>query len=452
MIAFLCGCGLAPTKIHARQMTHAEHEHHHMDHSRMEDMDEMSREGHGAHDTSSPHSKDFFGGFYKSMGADCDGWILCPADSPHDGYHTKAGDWNIMTHGFMSFIYTAQPGPRGESGFAAPSHFMVMGDHEILGGHVRLTLGTSFDALTESAWGKPQLLQTGELYQGRENVDTQHRHPLITNLSAMYTREITDTMDWFCSAALIGDVAGVPMEFHRPSAKRLVDVSLFHHGTTDKHITSSVFLCGLDIEKFRIAGAIFHGQEPGSNPYALYLGMPDSFAGTLQYSPTRSWTFSLYYADIHNPERSEPGDVKRVTVSAMHVLPLSGGDWWATSAIFTHDEKEHGGANMFVLDSTRKRGRDYFYGRIDVGEKESALLETNTFGKKGLEPFPYEDRPDKHFLIGAGTIGYAHTFWQSGNAEFGAGADITGYVLPNPVQKVYGSFPVSANVYLFANF
>jgi hypothetical protein len=450
----LHGCGSVPTKEHPPH-EHARHEQ--MEHAlHAGGMPGTEDQNHREHDTSSPHSKDFFGGFYKSMGADCGSFILCPASSPHDGYHAQIGDWNFMAHGFMSFIYTEQPEPRGESGFAAPSHFMFMGDRALFGGHVRLTLGTSLDALTESKWGKAQLLQTGELYQGRENVDVQHRHPLITNLSAIYTREISvnglDSLDWFCSAALVGDASGVPMEFHRASAKRLVDTSLFHHGTTDKHITSSVFLCGFDIEKFRVAAAVFHGQEPGSNPYSLYIGAPDSFAGSLQYAPTRNWTFSLYYADIHNAERVEPGDIKRVTVGAMHVLPLSGGDWWATSAIFTHDEKEHGSANMFVLDSTLRREKNSFYGRIDVGEKEGVFLGINTYGRPGLESSAMENAEEKHFLIGAGTIGYARTLWQSGNAEFGAGVDITGYAIPDEAEKVYGSFPISANMYLFVNF
>lgn len=308
-----------------------------------------------------------------------------------------------MAHGMINFTYTMQPGPRGESGFAAPNHFMVSGDHPWYGGNVRLNLGASFDALTESEWGKPQLLQTGELYHGQENVDVQHRHKLITNLSVTYTHPLSffDNADWFCSAALVGDVSGVPMESHRPSGRRFTDVSLFHHGTTDKHITSSVLSCGADINKIRIAVSTFHGQEPTTNPYSIDLGAPDSFAVSFQYLPTKNWALSLYYAKIKNAERSEPGDIKRITAAAMYTLPLDDGDWWATTLAVTHDEKMFGSANALVLDSTVKHGKNYFYGRIDAGQKPASLLGTNTFGRPGLDLAPpLEGRHEKSFLVG----------------------------------------------------
>lgn len=395
---------------------------------------------------------DPFGGTHRSSGADCWSWILCPVSSPHGGYHAALGDWSFMAHGMINFTYTAQPGPRGESGFAAPNHFMLMGEREMSGGNFRLSLGASFDALTESDWGKPQLLQTGELYHGQENVDVQHRHSLITNLSATYTHPLSlfENSDWFCSAALVGDASGVPMEFHRASAMSFVDVSLFHHGTTDKHITSSVLLCGVDVKKIRIAAATFHGQEPGSNPYSMNIGRPDSFAVSFQYAPTRNWAFSLYYANIHNAERGEPGNITRITTAAMYTLPLDTDDWWATTLAVTHDENTSGNAtNVLVMDSTLKRGKNYFYGRIDAGQKHASLLGTNTFGHSGID---LEGRDEKQFLIGAGTIGYARTLWQNKNIEVGVGTDVTGYILPNEVKKVYGSFPVSANAYIFLHF
>lgn len=414
--------------------------------------DESHHEGHTAH-------VDPFGGPYRSPGADCGGLILCPASSPHGGYHASLGDWNIMTHGLINFTYTVQPSPRGESGFAAPNHFMVMGDHPWYGGNIRFTLGASLDALTESEWGKPQILQTGELYRGMENVDVQHRHKLITNLSATYVHPLsffaneTNAADWFCSAALVGDVSGVPMEYHRASARRFTDVSLFHHGTTDKHITSSVLSCGADIDKIRIAVSTFHGQEPTANPYSIDLGTPNSFAVSFQYLPTKNWALSLYYANIKNAERGEPGDIKRVTAAAMYTLPLNNDDWWSTTLAITHDEKMFESTNMLVLDSTVKRGRNYFYGRIDAGQKPASLLGVNSFGRDGLTTREEDGAEnEKSFLVGAGTIGYARTLWQNKNTEVGVGADITGYTLPSEVKQVYGSFPVSANMYFFVNF
>jgi hypothetical protein len=432
----------------------------------MERMDSMAGMEHTSHTDEMKHSHpkhggnnasaDPFGGPYKSMGADCGSWILCPASSPHEGYHATWGDWDFMVHGMVNLIYTAQPGPRGESGFAAPNHFMAMADHELWGGNIRVSVGASFDAFTESVTGKPQLLQNGEMYNGQENVDNQHRHPLITNLSATYVHPISffDNGDWFCSAALVGDVSGVPMEYHRASAKRFADVSLFHHGTTDKHIASSVLSCGVDYKHIRIAVATFHGQEPGSNPYAMYIGAPDSFAVSFQYLPTKNWALFLYYANIRHAERSEPGDIKRFTAGVMYTLPLEGeNDWWATTAIFTHDEKKSGSANMLVTESTLKRGKNYFYGRLEAGQKPASLLGTNTFGRPGRELSPFvSEQPEKNLLIGAGTVGYARTLWERKKVEFGIGADVTGYVVPNEVKKVYGSFPISGNVYLYLNF
>lgn len=460
--AFISGCSIAPINDvpppdasgHEEMggMAGMTHEHH--------GMHDMKHGQHGQKATHHSHS-DPFGGPYKSGGADCGGTILCPASSPHGGYDITFDEWNLMVHGGMHVTYTVQPGPRGESAFAVPNHLMVMADRNFGGGTVRFGLGMSFDALTEPRTGKPQLLQTGEMRDGRENVDVQHPHPLITNLSASYTHPLSvngsNVADWFCTAALVGDVSGAPMEYHRASAKHFGDVSLFHHGTTDKHITSSVLSCGIDYQKFRVAVSGFHGREPGSNPYALYLGAPDSFAVNFQYLPSKNWALSLYYAHITNAERAEPGDIDRFTAAVMYTLPLEGDDWWATTAIFTHDEKSHGSANMFVLDSTRKYGKNYFYGRLEGGEKDS-LGDMNTFGRPGLhtegenEIEGSESEHARHFLIGAGTIGYARTLWEKKPLEIGVGADITGYVIPGELQEVYGSFPFTVNTYFFMHF
>ncbi|MBI2120353.1 MAG: hypothetical protein HYT94_01880 [Parcubacteria group bacterium] len=74
--AVLYGCGLPfvtdtpPPHTAAREevkgMANMDHAHHH------------------SHGATAAHT-DPFGGPYKSMGADCGGWILCPASSPHDG-------------------------------------------------------------------------------------------------------------------------------------------------------------------------------------------------------------------------------------------------------------------------------------------------------------------------------------------------------------------------------
>ncbi len=410
------------------------------------------------------HGKHGDTGEYRPAGIACMDWLLCPLSTPHHGNHTEINGWNIMGHGFINTVYTIQPKPRGKSGFAAPNHFMASAERsDVLGGNIRFGLGFSFDAFTESNGGKPQLLQGGE-----GEVDLQHKHKVLTNLSAEYRRPFSRNADWFCSLALIGDVSGVPMEFHRPSARRLVDTSLFHHGTTDKHITSSVTSCGLDVGKFRFALAGFHGQEPEANPLTLDLGTPDSYAASLQYLPTDNWAFYLYGAHIHNAERHEPGDINRLTAGAMYVRPLEGDDWWATTAIFSRDVKTFAkSANMAVIDSTLKfAGRHYVYGRLDVGDKSHEFLETNSFGRPGQKEMP----PVKHgilerfqqkdnFLRGAGTVGYAYAFWQSKsksnsrpNAEAGIGSDVTAHVLPDELEKVYGKLPISANIYFYMKF
>jgi hypothetical protein len=443
--AILFGCGLNPTKEVSQEteQTHMGHAHN------MHSIDTGHERHDGEHETHVTHN-DPFGGISHSMGADCGGSVLCPESSTTKMYTGMLGDWHVMAHGKANLVYTASTSPRGKNDFSGPNHFMVMMDHSLFSGTFRFTLGTSLDVFTEAAWGKPQLLQTGELYQGRENIDVQHRHKLITNLSTTYVHPISPDADWFCSAGLVGDASGVPMEFHRASASQFADVSLFHHGTTDKHITSSVFSCGVDYKKIRMTAFAFHGQEPTSDPYVINIGTPDSFALSLQYLPTSNWALSLYYAYIRKAERSEPGDVKRFTASAMYVLPLERDSWWASTAIFTHDEKLQGNTNIFVLESTLKREKNYFYGRLDAGQKHMSLLETNTFGRSGLELS--SSQHEKNLLIGAVTAGYARVLWEHKNTEVGIGADVTGYALPKEAQKVYGSFPWSTNLYLFFNF
>ncbi|MCI0542144.1 hypothetical protein L0Y69_00095 [bacterium] len=410
------------------------------------------------------HEKNGDAGKYRPAGIACMDWLLCPLSSPGHGNHAMVGDWGIMAHGLINAVYTIQPRPRGKSGFAAPNHFMVSAERgNLLGGNIRLGLGLSFDAFTEPMGGKPQLFQGGE-----GAIDLQHKHKMLTNLSVEYRRPFSRNADWFCSLALIGDVSGVPMEFHRPSARRLVDTSPFHHGTTDKHITSSVASCGLDVGKTRVAVAGFHGQEPKADPYSIDLGTPNSIAASFQYLPTDNWAFYLYGARIHNAERHEPDNINRFTAGAMYVRPLEGDDWWATTAIVTHDIKTSASsANMAVIDSTWKfRDRHYLYGRLDIGDKSHEFLEENSFGRPGQAEHETKQngildrfQQKNNYLMGAGTVGYAYAFWQSKstsnsrpNVEAGIGSDVTAHVLPDQLESVYGKLPVSANIYFYMNF
>ena len=81
--------------------------------------------------------------------------------------HLFAGGWMIMLHGAGSVGWDWQNGPRGGRDFLSTNWVMaMMAQHPLFDGDLTLRTMLSLEPATVPAAGYPQLLQTGEFYNG----------------------------------------------------------------------------------------------------------------------------------------------------------------------------------------------------------------------------------------------------------------------------------------------
>jgi hypothetical protein len=106
-------------------------------------------------------------------------------------HHFVAGNWDLMLHGAAFAQYDNQGGPRGDSQFGVIDWAMLMATHDLAGGRLQLRSMLSLDRVGVGGSGYPQLLQTGESFNGLPLHDRQHPHDFFMEVAALYDRALT---------------------------------------------------------------------------------------------------------------------------------------------------------------------------------------------------------------------------------------------------------------------
>jgi hypothetical protein len=188
----------------------------------------------------------------------------------------------------------------------------------------------SLDPATITDRRYPLLFQTGETAFGKSIVDGQHPHDLFMELSARYTRPLTDSTSMVLYFAPVGDPALGPVAFpHRVSSMELPQATLSHHLQDSTHIANEVLTAALVRHSFRIEASGFHGAEPNENRWNIDLGMIDSWSARVTWTPGDNWAAQASVGRLTHPEAAEPGDVVRSTASVTYNRPLAAGNWAA---------------------------------------------------------------------------------------------------------------------------
>src|SRR4051812_28854804 len=237
-------------------------------------------------------------------------------------FHSKAGSWDLMLHGFIFGQYDKQRGPRGDEQLGSLNWGMFMASRALAGGRFQVRTMLSLDPATVTPKGYPLLLQTGETYQGKPLVDRQHPHDFWMELGAMYERGITQNVGFMLYGAPSGEPALGPVAFmHRPSAMDNPFAPLSHHWQDATHVSFGVATAGVFTNKWRLEGSIFNGREPDEFRWNFDPIKLDSYSGRLTFNPNASWSLSTGYGWLKSPEILAPGEsLHRLTASALHGL------------------------------------------------------------------------------------------------------------------------------------
>jgi hypothetical protein len=411
------------------------------------DEDEHSAEEHRKHSPQSVPTEDpseafsshaahgmsaMYGSYSASREASGTSWQ--PDASPAEGIHARFGEWTTMTHGFINQIYDNQGGPRGDTKNFANSMLMLMGQRSLGEGG---TLGLRGMISADPFYGKggyPLLLQTGETADGSTPlIDRQHPHDLFMELSASYSRKLSETSSLFVYAGLPGEPAlGPPTFMHRFSGEDNPEAPISHHWLDSTHITYGVVTLGYVFGSMKIEGSVFRGREPDQNRTNIETGKLDSASLRLSYNPTANWALQVSRGHLTSPEQLHPDeDVERTTASAIYQRNFGSARWQTTFA-WGRNAPSHGDAtNAWLLESAISLSRTHtFFGRLERADKN--------------ELFPPSDPLEgESFRVGKLTAGYIYDLPLEGHFRVGFGGLVSKYSLPDSLHPAYGESPTS---------
>jgi hypothetical protein len=359
-----------------------------------------------------------------------------PASVPGYFWMTARGNWDLMAHGVLFLTYNQQGGPRGVGKAESVNVLMLMEQHKLGKGTLLLRQMFSAESLTSPHPGFPQLFQTGETYHGQPLVDHQHPHNVFAELSAYYSRPITEKISWLLYGGPSAEPALGPVTYiHRASAAELPAAPLSHHLQDSTHTSFGVVTTGVMIDRFKFEGSVFNGGEPNEERWSIQLGALDSWSARAWVAPSRNWTAQYSYGRLLHPEAAEPGNEKRQSASVEYSRPFAEGNW-ATSLIWGRKHKDETGTNLnsYLLESTVNFKRsNYAYTRLELVDKDEL------FPQAPVHPA---------YRIGAYTFGGVRDLVESHSWQLGLGADITFNTKPAVLDSAYGMNPVSFRIFL----
>ncbi len=349
--------------------------------------------------------------------------------------------WMLMSDGVLFATYNHQGSPQGGDEFKSTNWWMGMASRPAGPGKLTLTGMLSLDALTATAHGYREIFQVGEVYQGAPLVDWQHPHDFLMQASVAWRVPIDYRSGFTIAGAPVGEAALGPVAYmHRASAADNPTAPLAHHTLDSTHISMGVITAGLDHGPWTIEGSLFNGTEPDENRWDLMDPGPlDSWSARLWYEPSPEWQFQVSHGFLKHPEPLEPGSIRRTTASGSWFKRRPAGFTAATFA-FGVNEKEHGAYTAYLAEAEDRRGRTSIYGRFESVDTETGLLLNDVALELGPNLPPSR--------VNALTFGAVRDFAVVRGFEFGIGADVLLYSVPDALRPEYGDHPVSAHVFI----
>lgn len=348
--------------------------------------------------------------------------------------------WSWMADGVLFATFNHQGSDRGETQFRSQNWLMAMGTRAA--GKGQLTLGAmlSLDPVTVTKRGYSQLFQMGEAYQKLENIDRQHPHDLISQLSVAWRVPMGKSTAFTITGAPVGEATLGPVAFmHRLSASENPTAPLAHHTLDSTHIAQGVIAATVDGGPLTLEGSAFHGREPDEKRYGITPGALDSWAARLWYRPSHAWIAQVSHGFLHQPEELEPGNIKRTTGSLTwtrervdHALSITGAAG--------HNTRTYTKLSAFLVEALARKGRTSAHTRIELLNVETEHL---LFPTVVHRPHPGElIDPLKVYTVGA-VRDLPSARWFS----VGLGGDVTFYDVPARLRPFYGDRPFSVHVF-----
>jgi len=353
--------------------------------------------------------------------------------------------WMTMVHGYAFLTFNRQAGPSGDRDFSSQNHLMLMAMRRWAGGKLSL-LGTfSLEPATIPPRGTAELFQRGETYHDTLLIDRQHPHDLFVQLAAAWERELWSGGRLRLYVAPVGEPALGPVAYpHRLSASENPNAPLSHHNQDSTHIAYDVLTAGISTSLFTLEGSGFHGAEPDENRWNIEAGPIDSYSGRLTVRPLPELSLQLSAGHLGHPEAIEPGDQTRATGAVTYQRAFAGGFLAATLATGKNQTPEGPEWGTLLEWVWKFRDLNFVFGRLESVDRDLYELEHKRQRPEGI--------PHRRTRVKAATAGYVRDVPVLGNVESGVGGSLTFYEFDSALDPVYGSFPVSFDVFFRLRF
>jgi hypothetical protein len=339
---------------------------------------------------------------------------------------TSSGDWMMMAHGTLNFVYDHQSGRRGDDKAFASGMLMGMAQRPLGNGKLQLRASLSPDPLM-GARGYPLLLASGETANGQDRlIDRQHPHDLFMELSASVSQNIGAKSSVFLYGGLPGEPAfGPPAFMHREAIMDSPEAPISHHWLDSTHISFGVLTAGLVIDNVKVEVSRFNAREPDQHRWNIETGPLDSTAVRLSWNPTRELSLQGSWGKFVDPEQLEPGvDQKRLSASLLYARELSPGWKLAGTLAWGRKTVEHHDDDAFVAEASLKHSDWTIFGRGEVTENRELL--------------PLQEHGPA-FRVGKVSIGAVRDFRISPHLSVGAGALFALNFVPDGLKPYYGT-------------
>jgi len=393
-----------------------------------------------------------------------------PSAAPLDMLARLFGRWTLMASGQAFLVYSDQSGPRGRDKIFATNWGMAMASHRVGRGTLTLRTMLSAEPATVTDRRYPLLFATGETANGIPIINGQHPHDFVMELAASFKLPLGERTAFHLYGGPRGEPAlGPPAYPHRPSASENPVAVISHHLQDATHIATNVVTAGITHGPVTWEVSGFHGREPDELRWGIEGGGIDSLSTRITLTPTNRWSGQFSIGRINHAEITHPlRPALRTTAS----LAYSTGTWstiavWGRNNDLSYTQQPglpvipHDAFrplhvvsvptriapqiyNSFLLESTLRRNRNWFWMRAENTDRDSTLL---------FEEAPFVLLADEVRLarVQAYTAGYERELpVNRGPLRFGLGGQFTLFHAPPLLAPIYNANPFGAQVFLRA--
>jgi hypothetical protein len=349
-----------------------------------------------------------------------------PDTSGHEAWMSMSGDWMLMAHGVLNFVYDHQSGRRGGDKAFSSGMLMGMAQRPLGNGTVQFRAMVSPDPLMGKR-GYPLLLASGETANGTDHlIDRQHPHDFFMELSASVSQNIGPKSSAFLYAGLPGEPAfGPPAFMHREAIMDSPEAPISHHWLDSTHITFGVLTAGIAVDRVKLEVSRFNSREPDQHRWNIETGPLDSTSIRLSWNPTSELAVQGSWGRFKEPEQLEPGvDQKRWSASALYAREIAPEWKFAGTLAWGRKSVEHHSDDAYAAEASLKHSNWTIFGRGEITENRE-LVDTEDHGLV--------------FRVGKISLGGVKDFKVAEHFSLGIGGLVAVNFVPGGLAPIYGS-------------